>query len=287
MGIYLGDSGHVELTRDSLNTPLSSLLGPSDVNVQLKRFSFDFPVGALITGDSIEIKTEDGSDLELVAGHQYPDGKWYCNADPVGGIRLYQSFEDAINGGIDRALTLVAPTTEKRILVKTLGVISRCIANVSSYEITTARETVDLTSLGEEHRRFYASGLISGQGTLTCFWSYKASICDSQGFTGSHEYPYYLSQLVIRAQQGASFKGRFYLNTETPNAFIWYEAECIVTNVAMSFAPTQALSSQVQFVTTGPIELRMGMPPGYLLQEDGSLILQEDDSPIRLEDASL
>ena len=287
MGIYLGNAGHVELARDSLNTPLNSLLDPGDVNVLRRRFSFDFPNGAIITGDSLEIRTEDGSNLELVAGHDYPDGRWYCHADPAGGIRLYDRYEDAINGELEDALVLVAPTTTKRILAKTLDGTNRCIANVISYEITTSRETIDLTSLGEEHRRFYASGLISGQGALTCFWSYKSSLCDPSGFSNQNEYPQYLSQLVIRAQQGASFKGRFYLNTEVPNAYLWYEAECIVTNVAMTFEPTQALRSQIQFITTGPIQLRMGMPPGYLLQESGSLLLQEDGSPIRLEDTSL
>lgn len=287
MGVYLGNAGHVELARDSLNTPLSSLLDPGDVNESRRRFSFDFPSGSIITGDSLEIRTEDGSNLELVAGHNFPDGRWYCHVDPAGGIRLYARYDDALNGELDRALELVAPTTTKRILVRTHGDVNRCLANVISYEITTTRETVDLTSLGEEHRRFFASGLISGQGALTCFWSYKSSLCDPSGFSKRDEYPQYLSQLVIRARQGASFKGRFYLNTEVANAFLWYEAECIVTNVAMTFEATQALRSQIQFVTTGPIELRMGTPPGYLLQEDGSLLLQEDGSLISLEETNL
>ena len=38
---------------------------------------------------------------------------------------------------------------------------------------------------------------------------------------------------------------------------VWYECEtCIVTNVAVTVTPTQAVKATVDFVTSGPITLR-------------------------------
>jgi len=58
-----------------------------------------------------------------------------------------------------------------------------------------------------------------------------------------------------------------------------------VTNVAMSFEPTQPIVSNIDFVTTGPVHLRIGSPPSFLLQQSFFRLLQEDDeSGILLED---
>ncbi len=282
MGIYLGDSGHVELQRASLDSPLHGTLDGADVNEGRSRFSFDFDHSALITGDKVGIRTLDGTDLQLVAGHAYPDWTGYINIDDAGGISLYATFGYALTGDRKRALPLKAPTTPQPISVHTADSRYRCLANISSYELTTSRETVDITSLGEEFRSQYSKGLISGQGTLNCLWSYKAALCGPA--VGPVEFPHYLAQLCILTQQGADFLGRFYLDTSTRNSHLWYEATCGITNVATSFAPGQVIRSTVEFVTTGPVRLHMGMPPAYLLQESGELLLQEDGSPLLLED---
>lgn len=282
MGIYLGNSGHVELQRDSLNVPLHSLLDPGDVNVVRSRFSFDFPSGALITGDKIEIRCTDGNNLELVDGHAFPDWVGYVGIDDAGGISLYRDFPGALNNDKAEALPLIAPSYAQPIIVHNKQMVHRCLANITSYELTTNRDTVDVTGLGEEFRRQYAGGLISGQGSLNCFWSYKAGMCEDG--SGRLEYPHYLAQLCIRTQQGAGFIGRFYLDTSEPKSSLWYEALCIITNVAMSFEPTQPVRSQVQFVTSGPVTLHMGLPPAFLLQESGDLILQEGGDALLLED---
>jgi len=293
MAIYLGDSGYVEIRREGLNTSLQSTLDPDDVNVARRRFSFDFEPEAIITGDQLEIYTEDGSTLELVDGHVYPDGRWFCHVDQAGGVRLYDNFPDALNGEELNALPLVVPSRSIPIIARTRNSFYRCIAQVTDYSMTTARETVDLTSLGEEFRTNFASGLISGQGQLNCVWDYEASICnDPDGY--ATERPQYLAQLVMRAQQGASFEGRFFLkgagrtaisggNPQGEDDAIWWEARCIVTNVAMAFSASEPVRSTVDFVTSGPIHLRTGSVPGYLLQEDSAAILQENGDPIGLE----
>ena len=151
------------------------------------------------------------------------------------------------------------------------------------WEITTTRETVDTSVLGDEYRSFYDQGMISGQGSIGAIWDYKRSICDSVNPDSQAELAQYFSQLVIRFKEGAKFKGHFYIYTGAVEA-VWYEADCIVTNVAMSFAPGVVINSTIQFVTTGMVQLKQGTLPAYLLQEDAGLFdLEEGSGSIELE----
>jgi len=281
MAIYLGNSGGVELKRDSITNWLETQLDPADVNVTRKRFSVDFSSGSLITGDQIEIATVDGTNLELVSGHNYPDGRWYANIDGAGGIRLYQTFALALTGGLTNALALVEPSTSKNIQIRTRNSQFRSVARVRSFEITTERETVDLTQCGDQFRRQYEAGLISGQGSLECIWEHAAG----SGTTATNfEFPAYLARLVIRIQQGADFIGRFFIyEGSAQEDSVWYEADCVVTNVAVTVPATDLIETSIQFVTSGPFALKQGKPPSYLLQEDGAVLLQEDGSGINLE----
>ena len=285
MSVYMGECGTVLLKRTAAGQgALSSALDPTDVNVSRKRFSFDFPVEALITGDRIEIYTDDKSNLQLVSGHNYPDGEWFCHIDDVGGVRLYDDFENAVNGGISNALTLIAPSVTQNISVRTRNSRYRCIAQMRSWEITTSRQQVDTTVLGEEFVSQFAKGLISGQGTIDCIWEYKRALCDL-GVDQNTEVPHYLCELLLRLKQGSSFRGQFYLYFGgSSDRSVWYEADCIVTNVGLNFAPGQLVGSRVDFVTTGAIDLHIGAPDAYLLQEDTDFLLQEDDEKLMIED---
>ena len=285
MSVYMGDDGGLLIKRTAVGQGLlRSKLDPGDVNVDRKRFSFDFPVEALITGDRIEIFTADGSDLTLVAGHNYPDGLWHCHIDDAGGVRLYDEFEDAINGGFDNAVALIEPPVAQEILVRTRNSRFRCLAQMTGWEITTNRAAVDTTTLGEEFVTQFARGLISGQGQTTCLWDFKNALCDPMGDHSESEMPHYLCELLLRLKQGALFRGQFYLYKGTPS--VWYEADCVVTNAVMNFVPGSTVQSQVQFVTTGPIDLHTGQPDGFVLQEQDDLILQENADGILLEDTA-
>ena len=149
MGVYFGQSGEIALKRDALQSALQTKLDPSDVNTGTKRFSVDHSSGSLLTGDEIEIETVDKSNLELVSGHSYPDGKWFVNVDPVGGLRLFDTFSKAIEGLTTNALTLVTPSATKDILIRTKNEKFRHVANVKDFEITTSREQVNLKNIGK------------------------------------------------------------------------------------------------------------------------------------------
>ena len=212
MGVYFGQSGEIALRRDALQSALRTKLDPADVNTSTKRFSVDHSSGSLLTGDEVEIETADGSTLELVSGHNYPDGKWFINVDPVGGMRLFDTFPKAIEGVQTNALTLVSPSAAKDILIKTRNERYRHVAGVKDFEMTTTREQDDLTNLGDEFRNQYEAGLISGQGSMNCIWEHSYDTGTRENEYGSDpEFPFYLAQLIVRTQQGADFDGLFYI----------------------------------------------------------------------------
>lgn len=286
MTIHLGYGGLVRLQREAIGMLLRPRLAPEDVNAEERRFSFDFDLGALRTGDRLRFSTLDQSNLQLVAEHDFPDLTCYAHIDEAGGIRLYQDFFDALEGRKEKAKKLVRPTISQKIAVALDDSDFRCVAQVGEYEFTTSRDAIDITQLGDEFKQSYANGLISGQGNMTCFWDYENWLCDET--SGDVELPHYLAQLVIRTQMGGSFKGQFFLHRpeaadEDASDALWYEARCIITNCVMAINPQEPVTTKISFVVTGPFALKRGADTRYLLQESGDKVLQEDGAGILLE----
>ena len=176
MSVYLGESGAVELRRQG--EPVEVVLGAADVSAEHRRFSLDFdPIyddtrpSPLITGDQVEFRTVDETDLILVEGMTDSAVTRWVHVDQLGGIRLYDTYESAVAGGISGASELVEPTDDQEIIVDVVNVLYNCIAQMRNWEITTDRETVDTTILGEEYRHRYDQGLISGQGSINAIWT--------------------------------------------------------------------------------------------------------------------
>ena len=285
MAIYFGSTGFIELKRDALNSQIGTSLNPADVNTSKKRFSVENINGSLITGDQVEIETVDGSNLELLSGHNFPDLRKFIHIDDMGGIKLYNTFATALAGEVADALTLIAPSSTKDILIRTRNTRFRPLAKITEFEITTTRDTVDVTNLGEEFRQQYENGLISGQGTIQTIWQHRNFQNDTPDFN-SPEFPVYLSQLLVRVQQGADFEGRFYVYNDPSQSTnsVWYQSMCVVTNVAVNVPASGLVEARIEFVTNGEIRLHNGVPPSFLLQENSDKILQEDGDGILLED---
>ena len=285
MAIYFGSTGFIELKRDALNSQIGTSLNPADVNTSKKRFSVENINGSLITGDQVEIETVDGSNLELLSGHNFPDLRKFIHIDDMGGIKLYNTFATALAGEVADALTLIAPSSTKDILIRTRNTRFRPLAKITEFEITTTRDTVDVTNLGEEFRQQYENGLISGQGTIQTISQHRNFQNDTPDFN-SPEFPVYLSQLLVRVQQGADFEGRFYVYhdpSQSTNS-VWYQSMCVVTNVAINVPVSGVIEARIEFVTNGEIRLHNGVPPSFLLLESSDKILQEDGDGILLED---
>lgn len=276
MSVYLGTFGKVELQRQFDGNDLQSTINPSDVNATAKRFSFDFEHGQLLSGDQIEITSTDGSALDFISSYTDTNVKKFIHVDELGGIRLYDSFANAVNGGSLNATALAAPANDipVRVVVKNAG--RRLLAQCNGFELNTERETVDTTTLSDEFRT-RISTLMSGSGRMSCFWEYTGDT--------ANELPNYLVELALRTRVGGQFKARFYIKTngynpggvaERTNDEIFYEFTGVLTACATQFAPDNTVQIQADFITTGTIQLRMTLEtPDRLLQEHSDDILLE------------
>jgi len=293
MGVYLGNIGNVELTRRSIEDGLESLVNPSDVNASRDRFSFDFDEGCLISGDFVELSTTDGTALDFIAASGwsdntvYPSGNWYIYIDELGGVRLYDNFDDSLEGSTAGLVPLVEIARDIPIKVTVRDRGGRLLACVTDYELNTNREAVDVTALSDRYRQQYSS-LITGSGRITAQWDYVNE--------AGEEPIHYLMQLVLRTEIGSGLHMKLYVksaNTDAAggsfsasqfNDSLWWEFDALITNSATSFAPGNIIISTVDFVATGPIKLRSRTTvPNRLLQEAGDPILLEQGGYLLLE----
>ena len=288
MGVYLGNIGNIEIKRKSLEGSKNSTVNSSDVNASRNRFSFDFDDGYLITGDLVEITSTDGTDLDFIDASGWANstvqtsGNWYVFIDDLGGIKLYDNFDDSLEGSADGLVPLASISRTIPIRVTVRDRDSRLLACVNNYELNTSRETVDITVLSDEHRQQYSS-LISGSGRLTAEWDYVNN--------AGREPAHYLLQLILRTEIGSSFHAKFYVKSADTSAVagdfdatqtndsLWWEFDAIVTNSATAFRSGEIIESSIEFVTTGPVRLKaQTQPRRYLLQENGDKIALEQDA---------
>lgn len=292
MAVYLGNFGRITLQRKSTEGALESVVNPSDVNTTRKRFSFDFDQGYLITGDQIEITSTNGATLDWVStagwgnGQKQSNGKWFVNVDELGGIRLYSTFPNALNGGSANAIALDTLSTDIPIRVVIANARRRILGAITNYELSTQREAVDITALSDQFRSQYSS-LMSGSGRISCQWDYK-DCCGG----GDYETAHYLLQLALRTEVGSEFGAQLYLKTDAYNPSgvagqaddqIWYEVNGVITASAVQFTPGTIVEMTADFITTGPIRLKTKtIPDNKILQEGGDDILLDQDATASL-----
>ena len=283
MTVYLGTHGEIELKRVFDGGTLQSTIDVADVNTTEKRFSFDFEHGQLLTGDQIEITSTDGSALDFIDSYTDSSVKKFIFVDELDGIRLYNSFAHAVEGGTTNAVTLATPGNAIPIEVIVESVAPRLLAQVNSYEINTERETVDTTVLSDEFRS-RVNTLISGSGRISAFWEYTGNT--------SQEVPMYLYELAHRTKVGSNFVGRFYIkkNGYNPSGVaarlddeVWWNVEGILTAAAIQFSPDSTVQITADFITTGEVRLTVKTEiPEALLQEDSGEIRLDQDSGAKL-----
>ena len=276
MSVYLGTNGQVELLRQFDGTDLNGTINPSDVNATKKRFSFDFQHGQLLTGDQIEITSTDGTVLDFIDSYTKTSVKKFIHVDELDGIKLFDSFAHSVNGESANAIALAVPANALPIKVSVKNSRYRILGRVESYELNTQRETVDTTVLSDEFRSQVGT-LMTGSGRMSCEWEYTGDT--------AKELPNYLAELVLRTKVGSNFSARFYLKTAGYNPgnyanasddAVWYQFTGVLTGCAVQFAVGEIVRITADFVTTGPVQLRVDLN----VQEK---LLQESEDEILLE----
>ena len=276
MAVFVGHQGNVRLRRGSSSEDglITDVILSDDVNTALNRLNFDKSLDNLITGDRVDITTEDSRCLVFL-----PSSFWnsnttedsasvYINVNAAGGLRLFNSFQDAVNN--NRATEIVLTEFAGNPLdieINVRDVSYNILGNVSGYTLNTEREAIDVTALADKFRKQYAAGLITGAGTIDCLFDY--------GTTGIKEPPVLLLQLIHRIDIGSEFDLALYLTDSTSNPLnqtVYYEMKAMVTRAGVTIEDNAVVSCAVDFITTGEIRLLIGEPAGYVLKEDDDRI---------------
>ena len=305
MAIWLGRDGGIKLERAETG-PVYTYIRVDDVDAGAKRFSLDKPVHNLfITGDRLEITrvNDDGQEvtdnLDFVAAGgwpdntQHPDGAWYCNIDQVGGIRLFETWSEAIANNESQALPLVPPSADYRLRLRVMQSDDRCLARTQSWTLNTNRDVADITSLGEGFAKNQAT-MVSGSGDIDCFFDVVPDGCN--GDVGTEELSHYLHRLALRLEIGSTFTGIFIVkhagarplmsyDDRVKERELFYKCNCVITEVGIEVNTEDEIHSEISFVTTDQIQMLFDYPSYYLLQEttpDEFKVLQESDFGVLL-----
>jgi hypothetical protein len=277
MTYFLGHYGKVKLQRKSAEA-FSSKISPADINVTLNRFSFDESLENIVTGDQITITTTDSRGLDFLPAATWIDGttqnniRAYVSINALGGIRLFETFNAAINNTRADEYELEAFTGDPlNIRVRISGSIERVLGDVAGFTFNTDRETIETTTMSDKFKRMYSAGLISGGGTIDCFFNTENS--------GQTENSLLMLQLINRTDIGSEFKCFLQLTEDdiySETQDIYYEFDAAIVKAGIEVRADQIISCVFDFVTTGEIRLLIGEPPGYLLKEDTDRIEIEE-----------
>ena len=278
-GIYLGNGGLISFRRLPGRT-FSTQVDTNAISTGANRLVPDFAANIFTTGDRVSIVRSSGA-LDFINGYTQSSASVYVNVDALGGFRLFTNWIDCINNNAATALTLVAPGSTYTITVELLGDGFRRLGQIASYTLSTNRNSADVTALGDAYTEQIGT-LVSGSGTMECFWDYTTN-------SSEIETAMYFHQLAVRQQLGSTFQAGLALKTAessqaggysaNPTESLYYWIKGVVTNVAVSFEPSEPVRSTIEFVTTGLIAIRYG-------DIEGDLLLQETSDEILLEQSS-
>jgi hypothetical protein len=281
MTFFVGHTGAIKLQRGGENS-LRATVSPDDINTSLNRFSFEGSEDNLITGDLVEVSTSDPRGIVFVSGAT-EDFRAYVNVNGVGGIRLFESFGDAVNNERANEVPLLSFAGDPVLI--DLGIRDtrhNTLGSVVSFEINTDRAAIDTTSLSDAFRQQYSAGLLSGNGSIECLFSYET--------ISPQETPLFLLQVINRLDVGSTFKALLSLSSvEKAPSFVeevYYDIEAVVTRAGVTVSADALVSCSIDFVTTGEFKLRVGVPPEYILKEDDDAIYLEQSLDYLLQEAT-
>jgi hypothetical protein len=277
-----GEQGCVQLRRRTGIT-VDSVVRPEDINTLINRFGFEGAEDNLIQADRIEISTDDPRGLVFIDPSWWPDNTIhhsamvYAHINAMGGVRMFHSFEDAINNDKQKAGKVIDFTGNPiavRVDVRDTG--HHRLGGVRRFTFNTDRAAVDTTSLGDLFTEQFSAGNITGSGTIDCYFQVERGLC---GETASkdNELSILLPQIILRTELGGQFDAILQLADAGDGKPVFYEITAIATRTGIEVDPTGVVAVALDFVTSGEFRLRIGEPSGYILKEDYDRIMREQD----------
>jgi hypothetical protein len=277
MTVFAGHNGVVKLRRSTQNFQLAAEISPDDINTRLNRFSFAAAEDEVLTGDFLSFSTEDPRGLLFLpplfwnwTNTTVPLQKagFYGNINPLGAIRAFRQFNDAVNNERENEVALVPFTGEPLgVNLAIEDVNFNTLGKVTGYTLNTEREAVETTTLSDKFKQQYSAGLISGNGTIDAVFGYET--------IANEETPLLMLQLIQRVETGSAFEASLFLTTESAygsDLEVWYQFNGIVTRSGVEVRSDGLISCAIDFLTTGEVKLQVGVAPSYVLQENQSKI---------------
>lgn len=298
MTVFAGHYGSIELKRKGGPFVLDLIITRQDINTGRKRISLstkeggDIPFGTITTGDRIRVATSDSRGLPFrfytnAANTAFIDNpgavvgplEFFANVDAMGSIRMYRSFAAAIanpnNNYLAIPLTPAAGAAPWPVSITLLPGNYNTLGKVQSFTLSTERENVDTTALGDRFKGFSASA-ISGSGTIDCLFEFKN--------IANEEVPSALAELIQKVEIGSRFDGKFYLleprSIGMPPGYqafegAYYQTEGMLVRSAVTVAGNQLVECSFDFITTGEFTFRTGDNPITLTTEAGVNIVED------------
>lgn len=272
MAFFLGSHGVVAFRRGSgaNSAPIPSKIQPDDISLAVNRVGFDNSVDNFITGDRVEITTSDSRGLAFIPASNWSTASIensfsaFINVNEAGGLRLYETFSDAVNNNRSAEIALQAFSGAAiKIEARLIDAQRNNLGNIFSFEFNTSREAIDVTSLNDYFRTQYNAGLLSGTGRMVCGFDYTTD--------GNIEPPLAVMQTIQRLDLGCSFDALFFLTDEEvdPNVkTVFYRANAVVTQVGVTVSRDSIIEATIDFVTSGETRLIFARPSEYILKED-------------------
>nr|BAR25459.1 phage major tail protein 2 [uncultured Mediterranean phage uvMED] len=261
---------------------ISSVIEIDDVSTVLNRVGFESGYENLLTGDRVDLTTTDSRGLAFI-----PASNWSVNqiqdtfscfihVNEVGGLRLYPSFEDAINNTRSNEIALQLFTGAALNIKLTIRDIKfNLLGMVSQFEFNASRDAIEVTTLSDKYKKQYDAGLLSGSGRIECAFNYAS--------TGIEEAPLLLLQIIQRLDIGSAFDLALYLTDKAVDPSLqnlFYLLTAVPTNTGISLRSGEIITCTIDFVTTGETRLIFGVPSDYLLKQDDDRIRTEETATI-------
>lgn len=283
MTVFAGHYGSIEFKRIGGSFAYDLDIRGQDISAARKRFALstrtgeDLPWATITTGDRVRISTQDSRGFPFrfytnVANTQYIDNptstigplEFFANVDTMGAIRMYRTFTDAIaNAGVRYLAVPLAPSAGSPpwpVTVRLLPGVFNTLGRVEGFTLSTERENVDITSLGDRYRGMSGSA-ISGNGTVDCLFEFKN--------VAGQEIPAALVDLIQKVEIGSQFEGKFYLlepSVKPPKGYTaiesaYYQVRAMITQSALTVRADAIVECSFNFITTGEFEFRTGDSP--------------------------
>lgn len=281
MTYFVGRVGSVRLRRNN-SISLEVLIKDADITASLNRVGIEVALDNLLTGDKVRLSTDDSRGLAFLPAASWPDGEGlvqrsfsaFVNINATGGIRLFPSFQSAVNNDRSQEYAINNFTGDPLLIkMQVVDTNALVLGDVTSYDFNTDRESLDTTTLNDKFKRMYSAGLIGASGKIDCLFNNKTS--------GVNETPLLALQLINRVDIGSEFDCLLSITDSNNNPSeldIFYEFTAMVVRSGLQVTASDLISCSIDFVATGEIRLLVGRPSGYVLKEDADRLALNQDS---------